>query len=503
VKRTHEDTIRPILNKDTGTLDGFQVSPEAARRNRINRRAFLRGAGTVAIGLPFLEGLQERSAWAQSAPPVFTFLMVGSGGVVHNKFFPSATGALTTTGLAGMADKATSVLAPHAANLLFIKNINFPQGGVKQCGHAEGLVQSLTAMLPGQSGNAAYAGGPSADVVIAKAVNPNAADPMTLYAASKSGYITDRISFKAGGAGQVRAGDQNPYTLYSKIVGLTTTTPGTPTVDPIAAELASTRKSVNDLVRAELNSLMGNSALSSADKLRLKQHFDSIREVENTMGTMGAMCTKAGLSTTPLDALKSGIMFKNDGKCAAGAVAPCDVESVVKLHMEVVALAFACNYNRVAALQWGDGTDGNIYKVASNPGLWTFHQLSHRVKSDSATGNDPTAEAAHAEVDKVRMQTLLYGLDQFKARGLQDKAMVVWMTHISDGPSHNTRNVPHIVWGNGGGYLKQGQYIDVGSNITNNKFFNTVIKAAIRDKSTAEVNFGAGMGTGELTAIKA
>ena len=30
----------------------------------INRRAFLRGAGTVAVGLPFLEGLPERSAWA-------------------------------------------------------------------------------------------------------------------------------------------------------------------------------------------------------------------------------------------------------------------------------------------------------------------------------------------------------------------------------------------------------------------------------------------------------
>ena len=495
MKRTNEDTIRPILNKDTSTLEGFQVSPEAARRNRINRRAFLRGAGTVAIGLPFLEGLQERSAWAASAPPVFTFLIVGSCGVVANKFFPSATGALTTAGLAGMTDKATSVLAPHAANLLFIKNINFPQGGPKTCGHAEGLVQSLTAMVPGSSGNTAYAGGPSADVVIAKAVNASAADPMTMYAASKTAYISDRISFKAGGAGQVRAGDQNPYTLYSKIVGLTTATPtGMPTTDPVAAELASTRKSVNDLVRAELNSLMGNSALSSADKVRLKQHFDCIREIEVTMGTMGATCTKAGLSTSQFDALKSGVAFKNDGM----------IENLVKLHMEVVALAFACNYNRVAALQWGDGTDGNKYSVASNASLgWTFHQLSHRVQSDAAVGSNSTAEAAHAEVDKLRMQTLLHGLDQFKARGLQDKAMVVWLTHISDGPSHSGRNVPHIIWGNGGGYLKQGQYIDVGSNITNNKLFNTVIKAAIRDKSTAEVNFGVGTGTGELTAIKA
>jgi hypothetical protein len=493
VKRTPEETIHPILNERTGALEGFRTSPEAARRNRINRRAFLRGAGTVAIGLPFLEGLQERSAWAQSAPPVFSFTIVGSCGVVGSKFFPTATGPLTTANLSAATDKATSVLAPHAANLLFIKNINFPQGGPKSCGHAEGLCQSITAIVPGSSGSAAYAGGPSADVVIAKAVNPSAADPMTLYAGGKS-FIAERISFKAAGAGQVRAADLNPYTLYSKIVGLTTTTPTGPMTDPVAAELAATRKSVNDLVRAELNSLLGNSALSSADKLRCKQHFDSIRDVEVTMGTMGAACTKTGLSTTKLDALKSGLAFRNDGIV---------IEDVVKLHMELVALAFACNYNRVGTLQWGDGTDGTKYNVASNASLgWTFHQLSHRVQSDGAVGNNPTAEQAHAEVDRLRMQTLLYGLDQFKARGLQDKAMVTWLTHISDGPSHSARNVPHIIWGNGGGYLKQGEYIDPGANTTNNKLWNTLITAAIRDKSTTAVNFGVGTGTGEIAAMK-
>ena len=458
----------------------------------MNRRAFLRGAGGVAIGLPFLEGLPERSAWAQSAPPVFSMFIVGSCGVVANKFFPSATGAITTASLSAATDKAVSVLAPHAANLLFIKGINFPQTGPKVCGHAEGLVQTLTAAVPGSSGNTAYSSGPSADVVIAKAVNANAADPLTLYAASKTAYIADRISFKAAGAGQVRAADLNPYTLYSKLVGLTTTGGGGTTTDPVVAELASTRKSVNDLVRAELNSLMGMSALSGADKLRVKQHFDSIRDVEVTMGTMGATCTKNGLSTTELDALKSGIAFKTNGM----------IEDVVKLHLELVALAFACNHNRVATLQWGDGTDGTKYTVPSNSGLgWTFHQLSHRVQSDAAVGNNATAEQAHAEVDKLRMQTLLHGLDQFKARGLQDKSIVTWLTHISDGPSHSARNVPHIIWGNGGGYLKQGEFVDA-ANATNNKLLNTLITAAIRDKSTAPVNFGAGTGTGELAAIK-
>jgi hypothetical protein len=63
------------------------------------------------------------------------------------------------------------------------------------------------------------------------------------------------------------------------------------------------------------------------------------------------------------------------------------------------------------------------------------------------------------------------------------------------------KNVPHIIWGNGGGYLKQGQYVDAG-NVTNNKLFNTLIAAAVRDKSTAPINFGMGTGTGEIDAMK-
>jgi hypothetical protein len=328
-------------------------------------------------------------------------------------------------------------------------------------------------------------------MIIAQAVN-GGVDPFTLYAGAKS-FIAERISFKAAGAGQVRAADLNPYTLYAKVVGLTTSSGGMTTTDPVAAELAATRKSVNDLVRAELNSLMSNTALSSADKQRLKQHFDSIRDVEVTMGTLGATCTKDGLSQSSIDALKSGIAFKTNGM----------IEDVVKLHCEIVALAFACNYSRVGTLQWGDGTDATKYSVPSNATLgWPFHHLSHRVDSDGATGMNPTAEAAHAEIDALRMQSLLHGLDAFKARGLQDNSIILWTNHIADGPSHSARNVPHIIWGSGGGYLKQGQFVDAGSNVTNNKLWNTLIAAAIRDKSTAAVNFGSGT-AGELAAIKA
>jgi hypothetical protein len=446
----------------------------------------------VAIGLPFLEGLPLRSAWAVDNPPVFSLFIVAACGVVGNKFFPNAVGPLTTSSLAAMSDKATSVLAPHADHLVFLKNINFPMNGPTSCGHAQGLCQSLTAAPSEGMSQNAYSTGISADMVIAKAVNENAGDPLTLYAGNKkNGYIAERISFKGGGAGQVRPADDNPYTLYSKLVGLTRTGSGAP--DPGAAELVTTRRSVNDLVRGELNALLGDARLSAADRMRLQQHFDSLRDVETTMANMAASCSADGLSTSQLDALKSGLAFQTNGM----------IEDVAKLHLELVALAFACNFNRVATLQHGDGTDATKYNVPSNASLgWPFHHISHRVQSDSATGMNPTAEQAHAEIDVLRMNTLRHGLDAFQARGLFDKSFIMWTNHVADGPSHSFKNVPHIIAGDGGGYLKQGAYLDAG-NVTNNKLFNTLITAAVRDKSSAMQDFGSGMGSGQIAGMLA
>lgn len=464
---------------------------DQTRRNTVNRRRFLQGAGGVAIGLPFLEGLPERSAWAQSATPVFSFYMVAACGVVAKSFFPSATGTFTKESLAAATDKSTSVLAPHAANLLFIKNINFPNPTMTGCGHAQGCCHALTAAPSSGGGNSAYSGGPSADWVLAPIVNPAGTEPLNLYAGNKkNGYIAERISFKAAGSGQVRPADDNPYTLYTKLVGLAGSG-GTPT--PMANQLLVRRKSVNDLVRAELKSILGNSAISAADRGRLQQHFDAIRDAENTMtGMATTACSTAGVSTTQIEALKT-FAFKTNGM----------IEDVAKLHMELVALTFACNFNRVVTMQWGDGTDGTKYNVPTNAtlGNWPFHHISHRVQSDGDVGSNATAEQAHVEIDRLRMGTLKYGLDQFASRGLLDKSIILWTNHVAEGPTHSMRNVPHIIAGSGGGYLKQGQFVDAG-NVTNNKLFNTLIYAAKRDKNTTAVTFGSGA-AGDLAVIKA
>jgi hypothetical protein len=332
----------------------------------------------------------------------------------------------------------------------------------------------------------------SADVQIAQIVSPGT-DPLTLYAGDKrNGYVVERISFKAAGSGQVRSAEINPYQLYNKLVTGGALDGGMEMPTPVTDELFVSRRSVNDLVRADLNSLLARPEISAADRLRLQQHFDAIRDIENTMVDMGVSCSAAGLSTDELNAMKSGWAFRTDGM----------IEDVVKLHFETVAVAFACNFSRIASLQWGDATDKTMYDVPSNSGLkWPFHYLSHRVASDQSSGSNSTAETAHAEVDVRRMESLAYGLDQFKARGLEKHSYVMWTNHVADGPSHSMQSVPHIIWGDGGGYLKQGECVEAEKGTVNNKLLATLINASIQDTGMNQDSFAGA--DGELAVIRA
>jgi len=69
--------------------------------------------------------------------------------------------------------------------------------------------------------------------------------------------------------------------------------------------------------------------------------------------------------------------------------------------------------------------------------------------------------------------------------------IVLWTNHYAEGRPHGFTNIPHIIWGSGGGYLKQGQYVDAGDT-TNNRLLDTLISAAIQDTHTIEEDFGDG-----------
>jgi hypothetical protein len=74
---------------------------------------------------------------------------------------------------------------------------------------------------------------------------------------------------------------------------------------------------------------------------------------------------------------------------------------------------------------------------------------------------------------------------------LLDNSVAAWTNDLGHGVSHTYENVPWVLAGSAGGYLKQGVYIDAG-RVTHNQLLNTLLNAVGVRKSDGSLvdNFG-------------
>ena len=252
----------------------------------LGRRHFLKGIGGVTIGLPILEAFLPRSALAATAAPPFLCIVSSANGVVQARtneaeaWWPTKAGALTKAIMTSdQATRASGELSDYAAQLLFIRGVGHALGA-NGCNHASACAQLLTASstLSGNS-NQTAANGESIDTTIAKALNAPGVEPLFLhvgmYKAGGSGFnVPSYISYV--GAKQQRTGIDSPLKAYQRITGTTGATGATSPSDPLALR----RKSVNDLLRKEIQALEARPELTADDKQRLDQHFTTIRDTE-------------------------------------------------------------------------------------------------------------------------------------------------------------------------------------------------------------------------------
>ncbi|MFO7565302.1 MAG: DUF1552 domain-containing protein [Enhygromyxa sp.] len=438
----------------------------SSNAQHVGRRRFLFGVGGAALGLPFLESLAPRKAGARGLEParfaVFVRQANGvaqAGGGEPEQFWPTAPGALDPASLAAMSDRATSELAAYGDKLLMIKGLRFAFPG-NGCGHSGGGNQCLTAarVSDDPAGNLSLAMGESIDNRIAAELNSDGSEPLTLYAGKMSGYIDEVLSYR--GPKDLRAADPNPWSVYTKMVGLNALD------EALAEQIRARRISVNDLVREQMQSLMGSSALSSSDRQRLETHFDAIRDLEIELS-----CELPGEAEVAEYMAADASFSAND-----------NMETIVRLQMNLIALAFACDYTRAATLQIGDGNDGTEWWIdgAKQP---NFHMISHRIYSHGSEGDPiPDAVNKHHQIDRIHARLFRHLLDRLSIYGtesgtLLDDCAAVWTNDLGHGVSHTYNNVPFVIAGSCGGFLQTGQYVELPALTTHNKLFNTLLNA--------------------------
>jgi hypothetical protein len=423
----------------------------------IGRRTFLVGAGAT-LGLPILEGLLPRKAKAATTPP-FLAIVCSDNGVVQAKageaeaWWPTQLGPLTQAQMmADMPTRSTGVLNAYAGKLLIVRGVGHSLGSTG-CNHASGCAQILTgtAKINGTS-NQAQSSSASVDTVIAQAVNPPGVDPLFLHAgmyqAGGSGFnVPSYISYI--GSSQQRPGIDSPLKAYQRMIGSLGTTAG---ADP---NLSLRRKSVNDVLRAQINTLLARPELTSDDKQRLQQHLATIRDIE------------IAISNVAMPAAKIAQMTTVDTAPYANA----NHETIQTLHMDLMVFGINSGYTRVAVLQVGDREDDHVYTI--NGTSVQFHTASHRTL--------PNSYQLCQQIDRIQLTHFQYLLDQLSAIStptgpLLDQGVAVNTNQLSTGPDHGFRPLPFLMAGTAGGYLKKGQYIDAGTASTA-QMLNTLAKA--------------------------
>ncbi len=442
-----------------------------------NRRLFLKGAAGALVGLPLLETfLPSRASPADTAQQFAIFMRQGNGvqqglGTDEpDRFWPSKLGALTTASMQADGDRAVNELSAFASKLLIVRGCEMEAYVDAGCGHSQGGLLCLTAARAnGKNIEHALATGESIDNRIERELSGAGREPLTLRAGQRSGYLDDVLSYRAGG--DRRVAESNPFSAYKNLFGLVMD-------DNDVAKTAARQKSVNDLVGDEMAALLANKKLSKGDRYRLEQHSQAIRDLE-----VGIQCSLPPDMFVPLSQVTTARAESGD-----------EIETITRMHCDVLALAVACGRVRAATLQIGNGNDQTQYTVGQQK-YERFHHISHRVSSDGADGAPiANAELKHHDLDKLfarLFRYLLSALDKHKTPTgtLLDEGVAVWLNDLSNGPPHSTRNMPYVCAGSCGNKLRTGVYVDAGDVasdkfVTHNKFLNT-LGAAVGCKNAA------------------
>ncbi|HVV17080.1 MAG TPA: DUF1552 domain-containing protein [Polyangia bacterium] len=426
---------------------------------KFGRRQFLIGAGGVTLGLPILDAFLPKRVHA--ATPPFLGIICSANGVVQAKsgeaeaWWPTKTGALTSAAmLADKPTRATGELSDYADRLLLVKGVGHPLTNTG-CNHASACAQILTgtAKING-TGSQATSSSASVDTIIAKAINQPGVDPLFLhagmYSAGGSGFnIPSYVSYIS--SGQQRPGIDSPLKAYQRMTGTLGTTMSTSAADPVGLRT----KSINDLLRAEITALRARPELSSDDQARLDQHLATIRDIEIKISNVTLPADKISQMTTVDPA----------------PYATENHELIQTLHMDLMVFALSSGYTRVAVLQVGDREDDHVYNISGTS--VQFHTASHRTLPNSYT--------LCQSIDRIQINHFKYFLDQLSAVStatgpLLDQGVAVNTNQISTGPDHGFKPLPFLMAGTASGFLKKGQFIDVGS-VTTAVMLNTLAKA--------------------------
>ncbi len=390
---------------------------------RLDRRTLLRGAGSVAIALPWLEAMSPVKASRAAGPAAKRFVGVFTpGGTTPDKFKPIGSETDFTLG------PILAPLEPIQSKLVVLQGLDL------KCKNGEQDQAGMVAWLTGREQMLTatnLADGPaSIDQELAEVL-----DTPLLYQAVRWGTgrgptsgtptFINTVSYRfENNAYKLSQPEIDPAATFQRLFG-------SPTPDQ-----SLWRKSMLDSVLERYQRL--SQKLGSRDRQVLEQHMALLRDLEQRVVNV---CKPPTLVDT------TGY----DPKAFEGLSPATDalIPQVGKLMMDMLVAALACDLSSVALMQWVDS--------------WAEYTLPWLELEGNLTQNCYEDNCGYHEPEMTKIFTwyatqhayLLGEMDKIDMGGhtLLDESVVFFGSQVGLAPQHTNTNMPFLLAGGGGGLV--------------------------------------------------
>jgi len=429
------------------------------KRPSLNRRAFLRGAGSILVALPCLE-YTHGALWAATGKAKRFIVIFSHGGTIglrsssgplddadghHNQvdlWAPKDSGP--ELGTLGDEMAPLQSLTSDLILLRGVDNMASVIGAPYQGDHRWNNVTSMTCADAEDHTDYVLPLGPSFDQVLAARLAQDVPTAFPSVDLMLDGHQYGTPFFSAAKQEVSRETDpQNAFdTIFSGV------SPSSKP-DPELVRIRAQKKSVLDGVLEGFNDFRDD--VGAADRIFLDAHADHIRTMEKQLEALSAVvaCTPPDVSSSP------------------GYVDSSSHEIIGPLMIDLIVHALQCGLTNVATLQIAD----IICPWLPNPYESAFgigHSLHHGAREIGPSGDE--ASKFQDWIDTIlpnrnwRMGLLAKLITDLKntpegAGNMLDNSIIMFTSEFSTGDTHTSRDVPMLLAGRAGNQWTTGKHV--------------------------------------------
>jgi len=410
------------------------------RQTPLTRRGFLRGAGGLAIALPWLESLPVRAAdtgkralrATDELPPVRFACVFFSNGVEPEHWWAQGRGTSMQIG-PGLAP-----MQPFREDIVFLKGL-FNEQAVRHKSAHLGRSPNLLSGAWVSTDQGEIRVGRTMDQVLARRIGRRTAVPSLVLGVEPT---------------ELRLEDGLSMIYGSCISWATDTKPATKEIYPArvfdllvgGGQKRELDRTILDQVLEDAGDLRGR--IARGDQRKLDEYLESIRDVERRIDAATRDGRLEGWQPT----------LKEPNLPRPGEQLPQDVPTHMRLMMDLIVLAFQMDKTRIATCMLNNDLSQMNFGFLEGVEGSLHLDLTHN-------GRDPKLEAMYLKTNQYHAGQFAYLLSRLKdideGHGtLLDNSLLMCCSNLFDGDRHEADEMPILLAGRGGGSLETGRVLD-------------------------------------------